>query len=106
MKPSPETHRSAWCDRYDDGVATFVVGFIVGASLAALLIIVIAPSRRVREEPDLRREDVTRLLLGQDPDEPTMPPTVSDEHPRAYDATELQALRNLGKTRAGSRRRR
>ena len=87
-------------------MTTFVVGFIVGASLAALLIIVIAPSRRVRQEPDLLREDVTRLLLGQDPDEATIPPSVSDEHPRAYDPSELQALRNLGKTRAGTRRRR
>jgi len=87
-------------------VTTFVVGFIVGASLAALLIIVIAPSRRVRSEPEMPREEVTRLLLGQNPDEPTMPPTPSNEHPRAYDPSELQALRNIGQPRAAGRRRR
>jgi hypothetical protein len=88
------------------GVATFIVGFVVGASLAALLIIVIAPSRRVRAEQPMEREDVTRLLLGQDPDDATIPPDTSDEHPRAYDASELQALRRIGQARASGRRRR
>jgi hypothetical protein len=88
------------------GVTTFVVGFIVGASVVALLTIVIAPSRRVRSEQAMPREDVTRLLLGQNPDEPTIPPATSDEHPRSYDPKELQALRNIGQSRAGGRRRR
>jgi hypothetical protein len=87
-------------------MTTFVVGFIVGASLAALLIIVIAPSRRVRSERALPREDVTRLLLGQNPDEPTMPPEPTVDHPRNYDASELQALRNIGQGRTAGRRRR
>jgi hypothetical protein len=87
-------------------MTTFVVGFIVGASLAALLIIVIAPSRRVRSEQALPREHVTRLLLGQDPDEATMPPPPSDEYPRPYDARELQALRSIGEPRTAGRRRR
>jgi hypothetical protein len=88
-------------------VTTFVVGFIVGASLAALLLIVIAPSRRVRAEPELPAEDVTRLLLGEDPDEATIPPENAEaEHPRNYDASELQALRNIGQGRTSSRRRR
>jgi hypothetical protein len=86
-------------------VTTFVVGFIVGASLAALLTIVIGPSRRVRSEQSLPREDVTRLLLGEDPDEPTNPPVPTPDHPRAYDASELQALRNIGQRRAQGRRR-
>ena len=88
-------------------MSTFLVGVIVGASLAALLIIVIAPSRRVREEPEMPREEVTRLLLGQNPDEPTMPPPApGDEHPRAYDPKDLQALRNIGQPRPAGRRRR
>jgi hypothetical protein len=88
-------------------VATFVVGFIVGASLAALAIIVIAPSRKVRAERALPQEDVAKLLLGEDPDEPSIPPeaTADDvEHPRTYDASELQALRSIGQ-RQGRRRR-
>ena len=88
-------------------MTTFVVGFIVGASLAALLLIVIAPSRRVRAEPELPPEDVTRVLLGEDPDETTIPPENADaEHPRNYDAAELQALRNIGEGRTAGRRRR
>jgi hypothetical protein len=93
-------------------VTTFVVGVIVGASLAALLIIVIAPSRRVRSEPEMRDEDVTRLLLGEDPDDADDEDEISlvaeadAEHHRSYDAKELQALRNIGQPRAGSRRRR
>jgi hypothetical protein len=87
-------------------MTTFVVGFIVGGSLVALLTIVIAPSRRVRSEQALPREHVTRLLLGQDPDEATIPPAPSDEYPRPYDARELQELRNIGERRTASRRRR
>jgi hypothetical protein len=85
-------------------VTTFVVGFIVGASLAALLTIVIGPSRRVRSEHSLPREDVTRLLLGEDPDEPTIPPAPAPDHPRSYDPAELQALRNIGQRRQQGRR--
>jgi hypothetical protein len=85
-------------------VATFVVGVIVGASLAALLIIVIAPSRRVRAEQPMEREDVTRLLLGEDPDEATIPPEPTVDHPRAYDVAELQALRKIGQGRQSRRR--
>src|SRR5689334_6304398 len=85
-------------------VTTFLVGFIVGVSVAALLAIVVAPSRRVRSEQALPREDVTRLLLGQDPDEPTTPTPAVDLH-RTYDPSELQALRNIGQSRQSARRR-
>jgi hypothetical protein len=88
-------------------MATFVVGFIVGASIAALAIIVIAPSRRVRAERALPQEDVTKLLLGEDPDEPSIPPEVPADdvqHPRAYDASELQALRSIGRDKGRRRR--
>jgi hypothetical protein len=91
------------------GVATFVVGVIVGASLAALLIIVIAPSRRVRAEQAIPQDDVTRLLLGEDPDEIAIdsePAVVEVEHPRNYDAKDLAALRSIGQRQTSGRRKR
>lgn len=43
---------------------------VVGAlSVIALVLIVVAPSRRVRDEPPLDGEIQARLLLGEDPDE-------------------------------------
>jgi hypothetical protein len=85
-------------------MTTFLVGFIVGLSLAALMAIVIGPSRRVRAEERLGRDEVTRLLLGENPDEPTSPPEPV-EHPRNYDTAELQALRSIGQPRSSGRRR-
>jgi hypothetical protein len=84
---------------------TFVVGVVVGASVVGLAMIVIAPSRRVRAEPELDREDVTRLLLGQNPDERTGQQPVVDPHPRNYDASELAALRSIGQKPSQRRRR-
>lgn len=46
----------------------WVVGLCV-LSVLALLLIVIAPWKKVREEPGLDDEAETRLLLGEDPDE-------------------------------------
>ena len=43
--------------------------------------ILIAPSRRVRAEPPLPRDVETKLLLGQDPEQPTIPPPPRVEHP-------------------------
>jgi hypothetical protein len=46
------------------------VAILVGAAcLAALLVIVVAPWRRVRSEPRIRGDVETRLLLGDDPRE-------------------------------------
>jgi len=46
------------------------VAVLVGAAcLAALLVIVVAPWRRVREEPRMRDDVEARLLLGEDPKE-------------------------------------
>jgi hypothetical protein len=47
----------------------WVAIFLGAACLVALLIIVVAPWRKVREEPPLRDEVETRLLLGDDPSE-------------------------------------
>jgi hypothetical protein len=87
-------------------VVPFVVGIVVGASAAALLFILIAPSRRVRAEPPLSREDETRLLLGQDPEQPTIPPAPPAEHPRQYSPSELAALQRLGQEQQPRRRKR
>jgi hypothetical protein len=86
-------------------VVPFVVGIVVGASAAALLMILIGPSRRVRAEPPLSRDDETRLLLGQDPEQPTIPPAPSVEHPRQYTPSELAALQRLGQEQPRRRKR-
>jgi hypothetical protein len=86
-------------------VVEFVVGLVVGASAAALLMIVIGPSRRVRAEKPLPRDVESKLLLGQDPDQPTIPPAPRTEHPRQYSANELAALQRLGQEQARRRRR-
>ena len=46
----------------------WVVGLCI-LSAVALLLIVIAPWKKVRDEPGLDDEAETRLLLGEDPDE-------------------------------------
>jgi hypothetical protein len=77
-------------------VVQFAVGIVVGASVAALLLLVFAPSRRVRAEKPLDRDVETKLLLGQDPDDPTFPPAPSQDHPQPYSSSELAQLRRLG----------
>jgi hypothetical protein len=88
-------------------MAEFFAGVIAGVAAAGLLVIVLAPSRRVRAEARLDREVETRLLLGFDPDvtdeTQVVPPP---EHPADFGAAELQALRQLGSEQASSRRRR
>jgi hypothetical protein len=84
-------------------VLQFVVGLIVGASLVALVMIVIGPSRRVRAEPTLPRDVETKLLLGEDPDQPTIPPP-SPEHPAPYSPSDLAELRRLSEQRQRRRR--
>lgn len=94
--------------QYAHGVLQFVVGLIVGASIVAVLMIVIAPSRRVRAEPPLPRDVATRLLLGQDPDQPTIPPPPRSDagtHPAPYSPNDLAALRRLS-TESRARRKR
>jgi hypothetical protein len=85
--------------QYDTAVVEFLVGTVVGASVAGLLFIVIAPSRRVRAEKPLARDVEAKLLLGQDPDVPTIPPPPSPERPGQFTAHELAQLRNLGSSR-------
>ena len=88
-----------------EGVLQFVVGLIVGASVVGLLMILIAPSRRVRAERPLPRDVETRLLLGEDPDSPPDPPPSPTAHPAPYSPTDLAALRRLS-AESRSRRKR
>ena len=90
--------------RYDPAVIAFVVGIVVGASAAALLMILIAPSRRVRAEHRLPPEIEAKLLLGQDPEQPTIPPPPRREHPQQYSANELAALQRIGEERKRKKR--
>jgi hypothetical protein len=92
--------------RYDRGVIDFIVGIIVGASVAALLMIVIGPSRRVRAEHPLPPDVEARILLGQDPDQPTIPPPPIVDHSRQYTPSELAALQRLGQPQSSRRRKR
>ena len=86
-------------------VLPFFVGLIVGASTVALLTILIAPSRRVRAEPPIPRDVETRLLLGEDPDQATIPPEPTEAHPAPYSASDLAELRRLGSEPRQRRRR-
>ena len=77
----------------------FIVGIVVGASLVVLVMIVVAPSRRVRAEQPLPPDIEAKLLLHEDP-EPTIPPPLSsDQHPQQYSPEDLAALQRLGQTR-------
>ena len=78
-------------------VVEFVVGIIVGASVAGLAMIIIGPSRRVRAERPLPPDVEAKLLLRQDPEEPTIPPSPRADHPRQYSAAELAALQRLSR---------
>jgi hypothetical protein len=85
-------------------VVQFVVGLVVGASIAALLFIVIGPSQRVRAEGPLPRDVEAKILLGEDPDQPTIPPPPSVDHPRQYTPNELAALQRLGQPQKRKKR--
>jgi len=49
--------------------AIWVLAGVCALSVVGLLLIVVAPWRKVREEPPLDEEVQTRLLLGEDPQE-------------------------------------
>jgi hypothetical protein len=87
-------------------VVSFFVGLVVGASVAALLIILIGPSRRIRAERPLPEEVEMKLLFGQDPEQPTIPPPPRPEHPRDYSPNDLAALQRLGQEAQRKRKKR
>lgn len=66
--------------------------FLGIASLAALLVILVAPWRRVRAERALPDEVESRLLLGDDPEKIAEEEEVSelDEHPSSARADVLE----------------
>ena len=86
-------------------MAEFVVGVVLGVSLAALLFIVIGPSRRVRAERPLSDDDEAEILMGRVPgtgDAAQSPPI---SQPVEYGTEDLQALRRLGSARGRRRSR-
>ena len=89
-------------------MAEFFGGVVAGLAAAGLLLILLAPSRRLRAEARLDQEVETRLLLGVDPDADD--DTDSSAEPEAartdFDTAELQALRKIGTERPGAGRRR
>ena len=87
-----------------DRVLQFVVGLVVGASAVAALMIAIAPWRRVRAEPPIPRDAATKLLLGEDPDQPTIPPSTA-EQPAPYSPSDIAELRRLSAEPRSRRRR-
>jgi hypothetical protein len=85
-------------------VLQFFVGVVVGASIVGLLVILIAPSRRVRAEPPIPRDVATKVLLGEDPDQNTIPPPTVD-HPAPYSPSDLAELRRLSSEQRPRRKR-
>jgi hypothetical protein len=65
------------------------IGGLCALSVIGLVLIVVAPSRRIREESRLDEEVQARLLLGEDPDQidrelsgrASDPAPVADLHP-------------------------
>jgi hypothetical protein len=87
------------------GVVAFLVGIVVGAAAAGLLMIIIGPSRKIRAERPLPPDVEAKLLLGQDPEQPTIPPPPRVDHPRQYTPNELAALQRLGQEQQRKRKR-
>lgn len=85
-------------------VLAFLVGLVVGASVAAFLMILIGPSRRVRAEGPLPPDIEAKLLLGQDPEQPTIPPPPRVDNEQAYTPSELAELQRLGDQRKRKKR--
>ena len=85
-------------------VLPFIVGLAVGASVAAFLMILIGPSRKVRAEGALPPDVEAKLLLGQDPEQPTIPPPPRVDHDQPYTPNELAELQRLGDQRKRKKR--
>ncbi len=79
----------------------FIVGFVSGLSLAALVVIVWAPWRQVRAEPPLDEAAESRVLLGENPEQiahdldeasATSPEKPAEDE---WDTAEIQALHSI-----------
>lgn len=92
--------------RYDPGVTGFIVGIVIGVSVAVLVFIVIGPSRQVRAERPLSADVEAGILLGRDPDAEVAEQSPPAPEPAEYGDGEMRALRRLrndpGKRRSRS----
>jgi hypothetical protein len=59
---------------------TLIAGICVGACVLAIVLIVVAPWRRVREEPPLEHDVQVRLLLGEPPEEVAAEADAAEAH--------------------------
>ena len=74
----------------------FVIGAVVGAAFTMLAVIIIAPSRRVRQEPPLSMETQVRILLGLKPEDPIEKVDLAAlPGDWKFDTQQMQALRDL-----------
>jgi hypothetical protein len=85
-------------------VVAFFVGLVVGASTVALLVILIAPSRRVRAEPPIPRTSKRACCSARIPSR-RRPAESTEDHPAPYSASDLAELRRLGSEQRQRRRR-
>ena len=72
---------------------------LLAVVVLVLVIIALGPSRRLREESQLDDEVETRILLHLDPDpasdEVDGQPADTEEHPKQYATTDVEALQHL-----------
>jgi hypothetical protein len=77
-------------------MAGFLVGVVVGVSVTLLVLIIVAPSRRVRAESGMDHEVQLQLLLHETPTAAVDRVAASSDTPTGeFDTQEIQALRDL-----------
>jgi hypothetical protein len=89
------------------GIDGTLVALFVAAAICVvvLVVILVGPSRSVRDEPRLDPTAENRILLGRDPEQPTgeLPRISLAEEPPADDDAALADLRDLDDDRDGRR---
>jgi hypothetical protein len=83
--------------RYAAGVLRVLIAAAVVVAIAALAVILVGPSRRVRAETGMDDEVETRLLLGLDPEPTGGAPVIAldGDHGREYAPDDIEALEQL-----------
>ncbi len=79
-------------------MTNFLVGLVVGLSLATMVVIIWAPWRTVRDEPPLDENVESRIMLGEDPEKIARDLEASRARQRTekdWNTEQLEALREL-----------